>query len=241
MIRPFFRHFGSKWSLSRLLDPPQFDVIVEPFAGSAGYAVRYGAGLRVVLLDVDPGVCSIWSWLIAATRADVLDLPGDLGDQDIRSMDVPDPARLLIQRWLTPQGGTGNWHLPPMASRWVERNPGSWWTPQTRARIANSLWAIRDWEVHLGDYQSAPDLEATWVVDPPYQGNTSTPVAYGRGSPPLDYPALGTWCRGLRGQVYVHEQAGATWLPFTSLSAQARTGRVDDQKVKRQAEVIWSP
>jgi hypothetical protein len=79
---------------------------------------------------------------------------------------------------------------------------------------------------------------ATWVIDPEYQGNARGRTAYGSHAP-LDYAELATWCRDRRGQVIVHEQQGATWLPFTLLSEQARTGRINDGAVKRRAEVVW--
>jgi site-specific DNA-adenine methylase len=40
-LRPFFPYYGSKWRAARAYPPPLHRQIVEPFAGSAGYALRY--------------------------------------------------------------------------------------------------------------------------------------------------------------------------------------------------------
>jgi len=54
---------------------------------------------------------------------------------------------------------------------------------------------------------------------------------------PLDYRALGRWCRGRRGQVIVCENEGATWLPFESyLSIKAREGQGGG---RTSAEAVW--
>lgn len=56
-MRPFFKRYGSKWRLSsKLFAPPPGLVIVEPFAGAAGYSTLYGAGRTVVLVDTDQKV-----------------------------------------------------------------------------------------------------------------------------------------------------------------------------------------
>ena len=41
MLHPFFSYFGSKYRLAKCYPQPQCDEIVEPFAGSAGYALLY--------------------------------------------------------------------------------------------------------------------------------------------------------------------------------------------------------
>lgn len=43
-----------------------YDTIIEPFAGSARYALRYGArsDRNVILNDLDPTIYGIWKWLV---------------------------------------------------------------------------------------------------------------------------------------------------------------------------------
>lgn len=84
------------------------------------------------------------------------------------------------------------------------------WNEATRARIASQVDAIKHWRVIEGDYNEAPDIEATWFVDPPYNNKAGSYYIHSD----IDYPELGKWCQGLRGQVVVCENDGATWLPF---------------------------
>jgi|UPI000120C919 Site-specific DNA methylase len=75
MLRPFFKHYGSKWRLACRAPQPQYDTIIEPFAGSAGYSLRYGAGRRVLLIDASEDTCTIWRYLLGASEDEILDLP----------------------------------------------------------------------------------------------------------------------------------------------------------------------
>ena len=49
-LPPFFSYVGGKRGLIECYPRPKHDVIIEPFAGSAGYACRWGAGRRVILV-----------------------------------------------------------------------------------------------------------------------------------------------------------------------------------------------
>jgi hypothetical protein len=109
-----------------------------------------------------------------------------------------------------------------------------------RRVVAELPEAKRKVEVVLGDYREAPDIEATWFVDAPYQrtreGWWSQGMGYGPGctSADLDHGELAAWCRSRRGQVIVCEQAGASWLPFRPLSgSRCSNGR-------RRMEVVWT-
>ena len=104
------------------------------------------------------------------------------------------------------------------------------WTPALRERVALQVQVIRHWSVIEGDYTDAPDIEATWFIDPPYQGAGKH---YVHGDSKINYEALGRWCQERRGQPIVCEQEGATWLPFRSLgSFKAANGRTT-------AEAVW--
>jgi site-specific DNA-adenine methylase len=241
-MRPFFKHFGGKWRLSGKVPPPEHDTIIEPFAGGAGYSVRYGAGKRVILIDADADTVSIWRWLIAASEADVLALPVDevAVKVEIRGLGLDHEPVLLIQRWLTPSGSRSTWSRPPSGvyDPGSRVGPGSLWTDTTKRRIASQLHQIRDWQVIHGDYRDAPDIAATWHIDPPYIDNKTGHSEY--GTPMLDYQELGAWCKTRRGQVMVHEQHGAEWLQFETLNAKAQTsGQKKNGKAKRAHEVWW--
>ena len=61
-----------------------------------------------------------------------------------------------------------------------------------------------------GEYSDAPDIAATWYVDPPYQ----TPAGAHYPHKFTDHAALGEWCQSRRGQVIACDQEGSTWLPW---------------------------
>lgn len=71
-----FSYFGSKHRLARRYPEPDYDTIVEPFAGSAGYSF-YGTRWRkrVYLYDVDENVVEVWRYLIEASADDIMSLP----------------------------------------------------------------------------------------------------------------------------------------------------------------------
>jgi site-specific DNA-adenine methylase len=73
-LRPFFSYYGSKWSLGRHYPAPSHGTIVEPFAGSAGYAL-FHSDRRVLLVDSDPVVAGLWQYLIRASAAEIRSLP----------------------------------------------------------------------------------------------------------------------------------------------------------------------
>ena len=88
------------------------------------------------------------------------------------------------------------------------------WSEQMRCRVAGQVEYIRHWRVIEGDYTKAPDIEAAWFVDPPYNNKAGSYYVHSD----LDYAALGAWCRTRRGQVTVCENEGADWLPFRTFA-----------------------
>lgn len=237
-MRQFFKHFGSKARLAAILPPPRHRTIIEPFAGSAAYSVQHATPKHDVLLfDTDERVCIVWDYLIHASPADIMALPVDhfLAGGDIRELSLPRAEFLLIQRWLA-MSGTHSHRLAPCLLKSGD-NP-TIWGPKVRARLSRQVEKIRHWKIEQAPYTSAPDIEAHWHIDPPYEGNA---VGFGEYKcPPLDYVALAEWCRARNGNVTVHEQHGATWLPFETLRAEHATGRmVGDDRITAH-EVVWT-
>jgi hypothetical protein len=230
-MRPLFRFFGSKWTLAPHYPPPRFPVIVEPFAGGAGYSTRYHRR-QVVLVERDPKIAELWRWLIAAKPDDIRDLPLlEPGDS------IPDhitgAPRSLIGFWCAtssahPENGS-------LSRRAVSSRVFSYWCARIRSRVADSVGAIKHWTLIEGDYSDAPDVEATWFIDPPYQGAGRF---YTHGSGAIDFSALSRWSRTRRGQVMVCENVGADWMPFRPFRVghAATRGSV----ARNTHEAIWS-
>jgi hypothetical protein len=112
----------------------------------------------------------------------------------------------------------------------VANGGAGWWGQRVRERIASQLGAIRHWTLIEGAYGAAPDVDATWFIDPPYQ---VAGKRYRCGSKGIDYAALGAWCATRQGQVIVCENVGAAWLPF-------RPWREIRGSRKASHEAIWT-
>ena len=241
-LRPMFKHYGGKWRLSSRAPAPAHDTIVEPFAGAAGYSLRYGAGRRVLLYDTDPDTVAIWEYLLGASVEDIERLRWTVepvhARADVRDLGLQRAEMLLVQRWLTTQGSRSNWRMTPSGSAFVKNLPGSYWSDRTINRIQDQLSSVAKWEVHWSSYADAPDIKAVWHIDPPYQSNKDAQAEYKHAS--IDYGVLAAWCKARRGQVMVHEQHGADWLPFETLDVRARTGRQTSAGENRQHEVWWT-
>jgi len=227
-LRPFFSFYGGKWrDAPRHYPPPLHSLIIEPFAGSAGYALRHPEK-QVLLLDSDPVIAGVWSYLLAVSPAEILAIP-DVNEHIDELSNLPEEARHLVGFWL---------NRAPSAPRcspsaWMRSGirPGSFWGPRVRTTIATQLEFIRHWRVRCASYEEAPDTTATWFVDPPYQ---HAGKHYRHGADRIDYAVLAAWCRSRDGQVVVCEQDGADWLPFSPLAAVKTTRRSH-----RSAEVAW--
>jgi len=239
-VRQFFKHFGSKARLAAILPPPRYPVIIEPFAGSAAYSVQHATPKHDVLLfDTDERVCIVWDYLINASPADIMALPVEhfLKGGDIRELNLPRPEFLLIQRWLS-ISGTHSYKLAPCLLNDRKGNAGNVWSEPVRARLSRQVPRIRHWKIEQADYTKAPDITAQWDIDPPYEANAHGFSEY--KCAPLDYVKLAEFCKSRHGDVMVHEQHGATWLPFRTLREKHTTNRTVDGERITAHEVIWT-
>lgn len=226
-LNQFFCYFGGKSSLSRYYPVPEHDTVIEPFAGAAGYATRYHRR-KVILVEKDERVATLWRYLIKVSARDILRLPDLPLDGKVSDLVVSDEARLLIGYNVNFSAGGG----PRNAFTSWSAGSASMWGPTLRARIAAQVEKIRHWKVIEGSYELAPNIRASWYVDPPYQ---TMGKHYRCGSAAIDFAALGRWCRERQGQVMVCENDGADWLPF-----RAFLPRAPSSNKAGSAEVIWT-
>ncbi len=185
-----FYYFGSKARLAKWYPSPESETVVEPFAGSAGYSCHHNAK-NVILVERDPRICDLWRKLMAMSAEEIYAIPAPKVGE--RSDDMLVMLRAASEHSLTSKYITVT---KRMVSRW----------PHLLDRMAKLNPLLKHWQLIEGDYRTAPDVEATWFVDPPYEG-LKRGYAY-RG---LDYGELSEWCKGRRGQIIVCEQEGATW------------------------------
>jgi hypothetical protein len=209
-LKPFWRYFGGKYRSAPKYPRPTHRAIVEPFAGAAGYSLRYPER-DVILVERYAVVAEMWRYLIAVQPSEVRRIPCVEHTDDLPSW-VPQGARWLVG--FTMNAATDHPCRKLSAGRVKLRSMGrifEGWSEAQRERVATQVESIRHWRIIEGDYTDAPDVEATWYIDPPYVGMTRT---YKHGNDQIDYPALGAWCQTRRGQVLVCENEGADWLPF---------------------------
>lgn len=205
-LRPFFTYYGGKYRVAPYYPKPLHDTIVEPFAGAAGYSLRYPER-NIILADASPVISGVWRYLITADPDEILSLPDVADDQSVDDLALTQEQRWLIGFWLN-KATTRPCKRP---SAWMRQGtrPNSQWGAAIRARIAAQVPRIRHWKVIEGSYTKLDNAIATWFVDPPY-------IVQGRLYPAKveNYDHLSQWCLERQGQLIVCEADGATWLPF---------------------------
>lgn len=224
-----FYFYGGKRRLAPHYPEPLYPVIIEPFAGSAAYGVHHLCKLRgverLILIEKDPRVCELWTRLLAMDVDDVLNYPIPAAGQ--RTSDFLLMTAACSNRIARTAEMTVTPRMPIVLKRMFRQIAAA--LPTVKGRV----------EVIQGDYTTAPNIRATWFIDPPYYVN-GRPQSRGMGyaqdcnSHALEYEALAEWCKRRLGQTIVCEQHGATWLPFDEL-------RVARNSIgKRATEVVWT-
>ena len=217
-----FYYYGRKEKVFKYYPKPKYNTIIEPFAGSAVYSLK-NFEKNIIILDKDERIINIWKYLKEVSSGDILSLPlltigQSLNDTQFDNLSFV--QKDLISFFTNPSSAqpkrsVGKFHI------WHEKN---------RKRLSEDVNKIRHWEILLGDYRDIPNQEATWFIDPPYQGNGGK--YYKHGNKGIDYNELSLWVQDRKGQVIVCENSEANWLPFRPLK------RLQGQRHKTN-EVIW--
>lgn len=209
-MKPLFPFYGSKWRDAKRYPAPDGDLVIEPFAGSAGYSLWHEPA-KVHLYDVDPIIVGVWEYLIRVTPAEILALPDLEPGQSVDSLNLPQEARWLIGFWLN-RGSAQPKKTQTAYSKRTDRSQLVW-SQRARERIAEGVPNIRHWKITQASYVDIMPTRATYFVDPPY-------VDKGRyyRFKDVDYSHLAEWVKRLQGMAIVCENAGADWLPFQPLA-----------------------
>lgn len=236
-----FGYFGAKHGLARFYPPPEFDTVVEPFAGAAGYSCYWASQGKVkhaILVDRNEHVVALWHRLQKMT------------EKQLMRIECPPKGDRTTEPLIAAASGKQGMAVLAGKSRQVtDRMLHSW--PRLQARIARALPYIRTWDVQLEDYMSCKNVAATWFVDPPYiqrlgSGNFITAGGHSYttgGTGGFDsafngsYIDLARWSRSRRGQVIVCEQLPADWLPFGAFRNQRNGVGAGTQSTRTEA--IW--
>lgn len=206
-----FSYYGSKSRVAKYYPKPEYDTIVEPFAGTASYSLLDGNWERnVILVDKYDVIARLWKWLQKCSRQDVLGLPR------LKCGETVDDFQFdcVEAKWLVGFIITGAPSSPKKtASKWktvIRPNTQNY----KLSLIADSLHKIRGWNIVNGDYRCISNIKATWFVDAPYFYGGK----YYKHSK-MDYDQLKQWVTSRNGQAIVCENTKADWLPFSPLVA----------------------
>ncbi len=228
MLHPFFSYFGSKYRMAKYYPKPSFNVIIEPFAGAAGFSLLYPKR-EIILYDNYEPVVMLWNYLIKVTKEEILNLPLNSNGHEfckeypVSAHNITQEAKILIGFWLT-ESQTSSSRYPLSKSR------GGNWTCRKRNMIANQVDHIRHWKIENKSYDKIEaNQKCTWFIDPPY---SQAGKRYRNNT--IDYHQLGKWCKERQGQVIVCEQSGADWLDFSTFQ------KTSNASNKKYEEVLWA-
>ena len=223
-----FSYFGSKAKIVSRYPSPIFPKIIEPFAGSARYALKYW-DREIVLVDKYEAIVKIWKWLQQCSPKDIVGLPRLSQGQKLSDITSLSEEERLFLGFVVVAGNATPCNTVSMFGDWSER-------PNFYRNIARDLHKIQHWKIMLGDYESLPNEEATWFIDPPYQVGGNKYKHH-----QIDYEKLGAWCIERSGQAIVCENTQAGWLPFTPLCAMRGANAISQETMWTNCQRTYQP
>lgn len=198
-------YYGSKTTIVKHYPKPAHNLIVEPFAGSAKYALEYFEN-DVLILDKNPEIIDIWKYLQVASEGDIKNLPSLPRGARINRDNFDCAGQFMLMRYLIVQGSfRGN----NIVSKW-----GALRFENNKRNVLKHLHKIKHWNILHGSYEDLPNGVATWFIDPPYFIGGHK---YKMSNRHIDYQKLAIWSKQREGQVIVCENHHAEWLPFQPL------------------------
>lgn len=212
-----FYYYGRKKQIAKYYPEPNYDIIIEPFAGSAAYSFHDDNWQKqVILIEKDVKVAALWEWLInEATPETIKNMP-DLkaGERSSEFLHIIHAASKMAFKYKTIKV------TPVLARNWEI----------SKRVMAVNLHKVKHWQIICGDYTYAPSVEATWFIDPPYKSEPG--MGYAHSSAQMDYDKLADWCNERFGEIICCEGEYGTYLPFdTLLDLKGVAGKVSKEKI----------
>lgn len=216
-----FRYYGSKSKIVDYYPPPKYKRIIEPFAGSARYSLKYWQH-DILLVDKYDVIVRVWKWLQRCSMQDILKLPKFEPGLDLRKCGLSEDELLFLGMCAGISSTSPRFKVSKFSA---EQNGNK----NMLRIIANNLHKIKHWEIRLGSYVDLENEEATWFIDPPYQFGGH---AYVENK--IDFTFLSDWCKSRNGQTIVCENTKADWLDFVPMK------RIQGAANSFTTEAIWS-
>jgi len=215
-------YYGSKTNVIDNYPPPKFDTVIEPFCGTAKYALKY-FDRDVIIVDKYDVMIKIWKWLQECSEKDILSLPILEQGENIDNFSFDCEEAKMLVGFLVNRGLN---YPRKTATSWTSKD----WFRSRFKYISNQLHKIRHWDIRHGSYDIIENQEATWFIDPPYQFGGDL---YVENNKSISYSDLKIWCISRNGQAIVCENSKADWMDFKPIISQKI-------RVGKQTEVIWS-
>ncbi len=232
-MRPFFSYYGAKYTVAKHLGPPRRDLVIEPFAGSAGYSTRWNVP-KAKLYDVSPEICDLWDFLIHSSESDIANIPDTFEHMD-EVLSLSRGPQLLCRFWISKGRAVPSGTLSPWYFQWRHETSCRVWSAAVKRRVIEQKPMIKGWTIDQLAWDQIPLVDAHWHIDPPYNNEPGSRYPFSK----VDFTELGKWCCQLPGAVDVCENVGADWLEFKHLcnvvsSRGRRTGVVSQEAVWRK-------
>ena len=202
-----FSYYGSKSKIVQYYPSPSCDKIIEPFAGSARYSLRYWEK-DILLVDKYKVIVDIWHYLQRASEKDILGLPKLKKNESLDNFDLSYEEKSLMGFCIV--GASATPKKTTTIRRCVDGYRPNIQNYQLK-NIASNLYKIKHWKIIQGSYEDLENENATWVIDPPYQFGGHE---YKESNKNINFPSLANWCKTRQGQVIVCENTKATWMDF---------------------------
>jgi len=202
-------YYGSKSKVVNKYPKPRHDKIIEPFAGTAQYSLKYFEN-DILLVEKYDVIVKLWKWLQQCSKKDILGLPRLEYGENVDNFEWD----CIEAKWLMGFIITGAPSQPKKtASKWktiIRPNTQNY----KLNMISENLYKIRHWEIKEDSFENIRNEKATWFIDPPYQYGGEY---YKFGNKKLDFTELGDWCESRKGDIIVCENSKADWLDFKPL------------------------
>ena len=218
-----FSYYGSKSKIVDYYPPPKYGKIIEPFAGSARYSLKYW-DRDVLLVDKYDVIIRIWNYLKSCSPKDIISLYIPKLRETINKNQYDCEESFLFMSFVIKSGT----HAP--AYTVCKNRGGDGQIYDILKRISKNVWKIKEWKIQKDSYDNIDNMECTWFIDPPYQYGGKHYIESNKN---INFKTLSDWCKSRQGQVIVCENIKADWMPFKPI--------IDMRGTKfKTTEVIWS-